>query len=218
MNKLIFPACLLAAAASTPAWAQDSASTFTGSRAELRIGGDVRTVGVSITDGGESAYGEDDQAGITFAGEVGHDLRASGKFVVGVYGGLEFSSVARCSAVFGADQACLEADRTITLGARAGFQPSSHTLLYVKGGYSRTRLTFTYEGGPDSPIDDQDIADNVEGLHLGGGVETALGSKLYTRMDYIYTDYSDGRAIAGDTKVAADMSRHQLLLGIGIRF
>jgi hypothetical protein len=49
-------------------------------------------------------------------------------------------------------------------------------------------------------------------------VETALGSKLYTRMDYINTDYSDGRAIAGDIKVVADMSRHQLLLGIGIRF
>jgi hypothetical protein len=70
------------------------------------------------------------------------------------------------------------------------------TLRNMPSGYGSgcPGLTFTYEGGPDSPIDDQDIAGHV---HLGGGVETALGSKLYTRMDYIYTDCSDGRTNSG---------------------
>jgi outer membrane immunogenic protein len=202
-------------AAATPAWAQDSATGFSGPRAELRIGGETTIVGVSVDDGVDPAYGEDDQAGITFAGEVGYDFQASGNFNVGVYGGLEFSGVARCSPVFGGDEACLEADRTITLGARAGFQPSSHTLLYLKGGYSRTRLTFTYEDGLSTRINENE---DVEGLHLGGGLEVALGRKLYTRMDYIYTDYSEGRLTAADTEIRADMSRHQLLLGVGIRF
>ena len=215
MNKLIRLACLTAAAASTPALAQDPQGTFFGPRAELRIGADVRTVGVSIDDGVDQLYGEDDQTGITFAGELGYDLRAPGNFVVGLYGGLEFSSVARCSEVFGGDEACIEADRTITAGARAGFQPSSNILLYVKGGYSRTRLTLTYDDGLANQINEDE---DVGGFHLGTGLEVGLGSRIYTRLDYIYTRYDDDRFVAEGTEVVTEMKRHQLLLGVGIRF
>jgi outer membrane immunogenic protein len=142
-------------------------------------------------------------------------LPIKGSFVAGLYGGLEFSSVARCTQVFGGDEACLEADRTITMGARAGFQPSSHTLLYLKGGYSRTRLTFTYDDDLANQINE---AENIDGLHAGAGLEVLLGSQVYGRLDYIYTDYDDHRVNTGDADVVADMNRHQLLLGIGIRF
>jgi len=217
LKKSLLLACLAGGSASTAAWAQEPSAGFTGPRAELRIGVETTTAGVLIDDGAEGSYGEDDQAGITFAGELGYDLRAGDRFVAGVYGGVDFSSVARCQEVFGGDEACLEADRTITLGARAGFQRSRNLLLYAKGGYSRTRLTLTYESGESGigPIDEDEEA---EGFHVGGGLELGLGGGAYSRLEYVYTDYADGRIDLDDARIATDMNRQQVLVGIGYRF
>jgi outer membrane immunogenic protein len=217
LKKLILLAGLASGSTSTAASAQEPPASFTGPRAELRIGAETTTAGVSIVDGAESAYGEDDQEGITFAGEVGYDLPAGAKFVGGVYAGLDFSSVARCQGVFGNDEACLEADRTITLGGRAGFQPSRNLLLYLKGGYSRTRLTLTYETGA-SGFDPFEEDEDVEGFHVGTGLELRLGGGAYTRLEYVYTAYADGRIDLDDTQIATDMNRQQVLLGFGYRF
>lgn len=215
MNKLVLLTCLAGGAVSTPAAAQEPRSDFSGPRAELRIGVETTTVGVSVDDGTGTDFGEDDQEGITFAGEVGYDLRPGGRFVAGVYGGVDFSSVARCQEVFGGDEACLEADRTITLGARAGFQPSRNLLLYLKGGYSRTRLTFTYDDGQGAQLDEDG---DVGGFHLGGGLEMGLGGGAYGRLEYVYTDYDGDREELDGTQVTADMKRQQVLLGLGFRF
>jgi outer membrane immunogenic protein len=217
LKKSLLLACLAGGSASTAAWAQEAPTSFTGPRAELRIGGETTTAGVLVDDGAEASYGEDDQEGITFAGEVGYDLPVGDKFVAGPYAGLDFSSVARCQQVFGNDEACLEADRTITLGARAGFRAGSNILLYLKGGYSRTRLTFTYEGDDIGfgPIDEDE---DVEGFHVGTGVELGLGGGAYTRLEYVYTDYADGRIDLDDAQIATDMNRQQVLVGLGFRF
>ncbi len=217
MKNLIAAACLAAGAAATPAWAQDSSTAVTGPRAELRIGADFSTIEVMLDDGEAPLSFENEETGITFAGEVGYDLAVGAKAVLGLYGGVEFSSLERCLTTSEGDEACLEAYRTITAGGRAGFRAGAATLLYVKGGYSRTRLSATYENRPGG-IDRIEEEDDVEGFHLGAGAELALSRQLYGRLDYTYTDYEDGRAEFDGGQIDADMTRHQILVGIGIRF
>jgi outer membrane immunogenic protein len=90
-------------------------------------------------------------------------------------------------------------------------------MVYVKGGYSRTRLTASYEdraGGIDLISEEEDL----EGFHVGGGLELGLGRRAYGRLDYTYSDYQDGRLDFDGVSARSDMTRHQVLLGFGLRF
>ncbi|HEY0114478.1 MAG TPA: hypothetical protein VGB54_02040, partial [Allosphingosinicella sp.] len=77
------------------------------------------------------------------------------------------------------------------------------------------RLTLTYDDGLANQINEDE---DVGGFHLGTGLEVGLGSRIYTRLDYIYTRYDDDRFVEEGTEVVTEMKRHQLLLGVGIRF
>ena len=160
---------------------------------------------------------DDDETGITFAGELGYDAQLGSDVRLGAYGGVEFSSLGRCFTTFAGDEACLEAYRTITAGARAGLVRGPGTMLYAKGGYTLTRLEATYEN-PVVGVDRIREEDDVDGFHVGGGVELGLGRRTYGRLDYVYTKYDEGRFEFDGVEARADMTRHQVLLGFGLRF
>lgn len=84
-------------------------------------------------------------------------------------------------------------DRDLYVGARVG-TVVGQSLLYAKAGYTNARL--------ESPVGNA----NFDGVRLGAGVEYALGGNMFLKGEYRYSNYE------------ADLSRHQVVGGFGIRF
>ena len=201
-----------------PAAAQEASvnADLTGPRIEARAGYDLVELNASYDDGVDSFDGSESTGGVGYGGEIGFDLAAGGA-IIGAYAGIEDSTTDYCTEVFGGDEACLKAGRNITIGARAGIQTSARGMLYVKGGYSNGRLKATYED-PSSPTDNLSAGTNLDGFHVGAGGEVGFGSNAYAKLEYVYTKYDGGSYEDEDFGVGADLERHQLLLGVGIRF
>lgn len=209
---LLAPLGALIAAAS-PAAAQN-ATDMVGPRVELRAGWDHHDVDAAFVSGATTAIGDDSQSGVSFGAEIGYDALVAGSFTLGAYAGLDFSTAEECGSVFGADQACIDAGRNITLGVRAGVPIGERALVYVKGGYSNGRLNTSYTRTGLAIDADEDL----DGFHIGAGAELALGSRAYGKIEYVYTGYEDFAAAVPGFAYAVDTNRHQVLLGVGLRF
>jgi outer membrane immunogenic protein len=202
---------LAAAAAATPAYAQEPVqSPFTGARVEGRVGFDRAEV--SVDDGTDDL--SDGKSGVVYGGEAGFDFDL-GNVVLGAYAGIEGSSVKACSELFGQDELCLKAGRNITVGGRVGVPLGSRSLLYAKGGYSNGKVKVTYEDF-ENIIDDVSDSQNLDGFHVGGGIETLFGERAYGKLEYVYTGYNSGDE--GDDTISGDLNRHQVVAAVGIRF
>ena len=223
MRISLFAALLAAGAAASPALAQDD--NFTGVRGEIRAGWDnvrVNATAPDPDDEDETLSASESDDGIAYGLELGYDYQSPGGFVVGVYGGADFSSAGQCGEVLGDDLACVEPGRNLTAGVRGGFVIGDSVLVYAKGGYSNGRVRFDY----DADVEDDEneafaLRRNRGGWHLGGGFEVALSRNLYAKAEYTYTDY--GRFTYTDAEdedftFRAGASRHQAIAGIGVRF
>ncbi|HYJ83725.1 MAG TPA: outer membrane beta-barrel protein, partial [Allosphingosinicella sp.] len=47
---------------------------------------------------------------------------------------------------------------------------------------------------------------NLDGFRLGAGYQHGFGEKMYGKVEYRYSNYE------------ADVTRHQVLLGVGVQF
>lgn len=206
MKAIIFAAFATVAIAS-PAAAQ----TFTGPRAEVRVGGD--SIGVNTEDqrdfnGRGSFGGSNKSTDFSFGGEVGFDVQVS-QFVVGAYAGADITDVEQSQGLVN-----FRTGRNFTAGARAGFAISPSALLYVKGGYSNSRINVDFApGAVQAPF--ANFKRNRNGIHFGGGVELAVTQRVYARADYTHTLYKDFRLGPNNE---FRFNRNQLMGAVGIRF
>lgn len=194
----------------TPAFAAD----FTGPRLEVKAGYDRLDAEATFDDGFDSISDNGKEDGLVFATELGFDVQMGEALVVGAYGGADISSIESC-VDFDGDAICQEVGRTFTIGARAGFKTTPGALLYVKGGYSNTRFKVDFGDAED---EDSSASDTLNGFHLGGGLEIALGDNFYGKAEYVYTNYNDSDISEADFSASSDLARHQGLLGFGARF
>lgn len=81
--------------------------------------------------------------------------------------------------------------RNIGAAARIGYVVADTVLVYGKVGYANWKQTTTAE---------------LEGLRVGGGLETKLYGPVYGKVEYRYTDFDRG------------VGQHGGLVGIGVRF
>ncbi len=195
-----------ALAASTFLVAVPAHAQFSGPRVEGRLAYDsveatIETGDPLDTDDGESA--------ISYGVEGGYDLQL-GQFVVGAYAGLEGSNLRTCEEVFGGDEGCIGQGRNLYVGARAGYAVAPRVLLYAKGGYSNGSVEIEYDG-----IADFDANETFGGYHVGIGGELAVAAGLYGRIEYVHTDYGEFRF---DPETFGDLSRGQVMVGLGLRF
>ena len=98
---------------------------------------------------------------------------------------------------------CLETGRDLYAGGRIGTVLRDSVLLYVKGGYSNQRVHAVVGTGEDRETVG---STNLDGIRGGVGLEWDTGSALLVKLEYRYTNYE------------SDFSRHQGLLGLGMRF
>ena len=188
--------------AASPAYAQ-----FTGPRIEGRLSYEAVEAGI---ESGDPLATDDEDEAIGYGAELGYDLQL-GNVVVGAYLGAEGTDLRSCSEVFGGDEGCVDAGRTLYAGVRAGFSPIPRVLLYARGGYSNGSIEVTYDDGFDSFEADDDFG----GYHIGAGAELAVAGGLYGRLEYVHTDYGEFEI---DEETIGDFTRGQLMVGLGYRF
>lgn len=204
-----FVAASAVAVLAAPAVAAD----FQGPRIEARAGWDKITLEGRFDDGTDRFKLSDSDEDVGYGAELGYDGKF-GSTTLGVYAGVDLSSVKQCDELFGLDELCLKTRRNFTLGVRSGFIASDRALLYVKGGYSNGRVRATYEDFEDILPSVSD-AKSRSGFHVGAGVELAVSSKAYVKAEYVHTNY---KAFNLDDDTKGDFSRDQVFAGVGFRF
>ena len=185
---------LLAGVVATPAFAQDAAP-FSGARIEGVVGYDTTDV---------EGEGSD---GVVYGVQAGYDFQSNGA-VFGVEGEVGDSTVDECvgGVVVAGDTLCADAGRDLYVGGRAGAALGRNVLAYGKVGYTNARFRLDYEDGTAATANDFSVAENLDGVRAGAGLEFALGPNSYAKTEYRYSNYEQG------------FDRHQVVAGFGFRF
>ena len=100
-------------------------------------------------------------------------------------------------------------------GGRLGFAAGPRTLLYAKAGYVNGAIDVRYDDGTTVTK----ARPKGDGYRIGAGIEQQLGilgPKSYARLEYRYSNY--GNIDYAGTSIAANIDRHQILVGLGLRF
>jgi outer membrane immunogenic protein len=148
---------------------------------------------------------DEDQSAFTGGLFVGYDRQVAPRVVVGAEAGMDFSSYDSIQGSNAAGQFSIDPQWSLDLTARAGYLVNPRTLVYARGGYENARIeTSALIGG--SRIED---SENHDGWTLGAGVEQQLLQNISGRLEYRYSDLSDGDGT---------QDRHRLLAGIAYRF
>jgi outer membrane immunogenic protein len=199
--KLVMTAAAIATASvAAPAMAQ----TNTGARVEATVGWDRLVFNID----GDSAA----KSGVTYGGELGYDYQIGTGAIIGAYAGIDGSSAKECVSG-GTVRECLKLGRNLTIGARLGGRIGARSLAYVKGGYSNGRLRATYSDTA-FPANNFSGGENMDGFHVGGGVQVGLRNGFYGKAEYNYTRYSTYDLEGSDFR----MDRHRVIAGLGYRF
>ena len=90
-------------------------------------------------------------------------------------------------------------------------------LIYGKGGYSNGRVSVDYRDY-EFILPDENVGRTFDGFHVGGGIEASVGSGVYGRLEYVYTNY--GRVSAETDVLTASLkpTRQQVVYAMGVRF
>lgn len=206
-----------------PAIAQDGspAGSFAGPRVEALVGYDHNRTG-SSQDIETGADVKQTITGVTYGGGIGYDFAAGENLVIGAEAELTDSSAAwdnnnDAPNTFSLGQ--VEAGRDIYVGARVGYAMSPMTMVYLKGGYTNAR--FDLQGSDGTIVQDQRL--DTDGFRIGAGVEQKFGSNAYGKLEYRYSNYSKGEFdfnadIPDSARFNIDTDRHQVMVGVGLRF
>ncbi len=202
MRYVLLAAALGSVAA--PALAQESAP-FTGPHVEALLGYDV--VGTP----------DDNRDGLLYGASAGYDFQIGG-LVAGFEGEFTDSTTrARDTAIaVPADSLNVRAARDLYIGGRIGFAVAPSTMLYAKGGYTNARFKSEYNNGAGAITT---TANDLDGYRIGAGIEQKLnlfGPSGFVKAEYRYSNYRNLNA--GATNVDIDLDRHQVLMGVGVRF
>lgn len=181
-----------------------SAEPFNGPFVGVQAGWAQDVVGTTSTDLGALAVNQkrDSFNGGVFAG---YDHKIGNRFVLGAEAGIQFGVDDEVVSSVGARRVTIDPKRSIDLTARAGFLAGDKTLVYARGGYTNARLRVTL----DDAVGVRSASENRDGWLVGGGVERAITDNVTARIEYRYSDLSDG-----DGKY----DRHQAMVGVAYRF
>ena len=220
MFKFVAGALLAGTAFVSTAAAAQERAPFTGPRVEGIVGYDMLRSG-EADDGTNTSENEGDESidGAAYGIGVGYDFQVGG-LVLGVEGEYvdstgeqEFGETIDGTEFLGT----IETGRDLYVGGRVGFTPAPRTLVYGKAGYTNTTIESAFTGGGDNV----DFDTSVDGWRLGAGVEQMIGTNVYAKGEYRYSNYNglsfDDDAF-GDEDLDVDLDRHQVMFGVGLRF
>ncbi len=181
------------AAAATPAAAE-------GFRAEIHGGWDH----VRADDG--TINTNDSDSGIVYGIGAGYDFRIAPKVELGLDLSADLSTMEECegSVLVANDKACLDAGRDLAAAVRLGYKVSDRGTLYALAGYTNARMNLDYTTGVVGT--EVRTKEELVGVRVGAGVQFGLGTNLYAKAEYRYSNYEQG------------FDKHQIVGGFGFRF
>lgn len=144
-----------------------------------------------------SADGEG-ETGFMYGIGGGYDFATSGGAVFGIEGEAALSTTNQCDVLL---NVCLEAGRDLYIGGRGGFVVARQVLAYAKAGYTNARAVLE-DNATGANLDSR----NLDGVRVGAGLEWNGGGPFTVRFEYRYSNYE------------SDLSRHQGVVGLGLRF
>lgn len=207
------------AIAASPALAQEVDSTFTGPRVEAIIGYDVTQAGSSVDN--DTTQSDDESIdGLLYGIGAGFDFAAGG-VVLGLEG--EYTD---STAKTGFDNGDFEGfgfgsvktGRDLYVGGRVGFIAAPKTLVYAKAGYTNARFDVLASDGRTELKSNFD----TDGYRLGAGVEQAISENAFAKLEYRYSNYSEGEIDVPNgmdsDRFDVDLDRHQVVASVGLRF
>jgi outer membrane immunogenic protein len=136
---------------------------------------------------------------------LGYDYRISPRFVIGAEAGLNFGIDDNFFRTTDGTSVLVDPKRSIDLTARAGYLVTDDTLIYARGGYTNARFRTSINEGSTH----RSASEDRDGWLVGGGVEHAINPNVTARLEYRYSDLSDG---------GGKFDRHQVLIGVAYRF
>jgi outer membrane immunogenic protein len=208
-------AALVAGTALTPAVAAAQDSPFSGPRVEAIVGYD------SLRSGETEGQFDETVDGVGYGIGLGYDFSLGG-VVIGAEAELSDSSGEQDldETIDGVNYVGrFETGRDIYVGARIGVPVTPQTLLYVKGGYTNAAVEAGFESNND--VFEEDTT--LDGWRVGGGIEQAIGSNAFAKLEYRYSNYNslriDDEVTGGNPlELDVDVDRHQVVAGFGLRF
>ncbi len=191
---------LVALLTTGPAFAQD----FDGPYAGAQGGWQRMDVRDPATNFGTVTLDSDRQS---FSGGlfVGYDRQISSRIVVGTEAGIDVSADDAVETATGIGLVTIDSQWSLDLTTRAGYRIDPRTLVYVRGGYTNVRVETTVTNGAAQLLE----RENRDGWTLGAGIEQHLLQRISGRLEYRYSDLSEGDGT---------FDRHRMLAGIAYRF
>lgn len=170
-------------------WAQDFDGPFVG----VHVGGqqaDIRKLDTGLG----TKIPEADRQSFTGGLFAGYDRQVARRIVLGAEAGVDLAS----------DDAFASIDpkRSLDFTGRAGYLLDPATLAYVRGGYTNARI----EASASLVASETEYRDSWT---LGAGIERKILKKISGRLEYRYSDLSEGEG---------RFDRHRFLAGIAYRF
>jgi outer membrane immunogenic protein len=135
--------------------------------------------------------------GIVYGIGLGYDIAISDKALIGLDLSADLSSLEECEA------GVIKARRDLAAAVRLGYKVSDNGTLYALAGYSNARFRFDYKTAANVTTS---TSGNLDGFRIGAGYQHGFGNGAYGKVEYRYSNYE------------ADVSRHQVLVGVGIGF
>lgn len=172
--------------------------TFTGPRIETTIGFDQsedRETGHKIR-------------GMRAGGAIGYDVAIGDTFTLGAEAGIGWGVTGNERIMFGLPNGqnfnfTMSAGHDIDISVRLGTRLGKNTLFYGKAGWADAAYRYRF----DQASQGSGVGNTDNGLRAGLGLEQMLGKHVYAKAEYRYSRYDDG-----------EMTRQQLLTGLGVRF
>lgn len=136
---------------------------------------------------------------------AGFGRQVAPRVVLGVEAGADIGSDDALRTSSGSEQAIIDPDWSFDLTTRAGYLIDPSTLAYVRGGYTNARVKTTIT----TPVSRLTEKENRDGWLAGAGIERQLMERTSARLEYRYSDLSEGDGA---------YDRHRVLAGISYRF
>lgn len=136
---------------------------------------------------------------------AGYDYKITSGIVIGAEAGITAGVDDEFDGGVSGRNVSIDPKYSIDATVRAGYLVDEQTLLYVRGGYSNVRVGV----GVDDESGTRYEKANRDAWVVGGGAEHAITPSVSARLEYRYSDVSEGRG---------SWDRHQVLLGWAYHF